>query len=391
MNRSLHRTKGFIMKRLFGLLLVLALCNPGALAQNLSITPVRIPDVDGYHTLKCDFHLHTVFSDGDLWPEFRVKEALAEGLDAIAITDHIEYLPKKKYLGTDRNLSVQIARERAEAVGLILIPGAEITRSMPPGHLNAIFIQDANALATDTWRDAVAEARKQGAVIFWNHPGWTGQQPDGVARWYDEHTELLENGTLWGMEVVNHHDYYPQVLAWAHEKGLGIMGNSDSHEPVSFEFNRRGITHRPMTLVFAKERTAESIKEALLAKRTAVYRENEVIGDSVWLKQIFAHAVTVTPGEVATTGRKSVPLTAVNSSDLTLRLQRVSAPGDLVFPEELTIPAGQSTIFGVRPSADSLSVNGSVTVVYRVMNMITAPERKLDVPLTFRVRIEPKK
>lgn len=378
------------MKRSFASILLLTVLTFCGAAQNLSITPIRIPDIEGYHTLKCDFHMHTVFSDGDLWPEFRVKEALSEGLDAIAITDHIEYLPKKTWLGSDRNLSVQIARPVATATGLILIPGAEITRSMPPGHLNAIFVQDANALSKETWRDAVAEARKQGAIIFWNHPGWKGQQPDGVARWYDEHTEILGNGTLWGMEVANHTEWYPQVLAWAREKGLGIMGNSDSHEPISFEFSRRGIAHRPMTLVFARERSAESIREALLAKRTAVYRENEVIGDSLWLKQIFTHSIAITPGEVATTGRKPVPVTAVNSSDLTYRLERVSPTSVLVFPEELTIPAGQSTVFGVRPSADSLSVHGSVTVVYRVKNMIVAPDRSLEVPLTFRVRIDPK-
>lgn len=379
------------MRCLTAVVLAFALTVTGALAQNLSIIPVRIPDVDGYRTLKCDFHMHTVFSDGDLWPEFRVKEALAEGLDAIAITDHIEYLPKKKYMGTDRNLSYQIARETAAATGLILIPGAEITRSMPPGHLNAIFIQDANALATETWRDAVTEARRQGAIIFWNHPGWKGQQADGLPRWYAEHTELLGNGSLWGMEVANHTEYYPQVLAWAREKGLGILGNSDSHEPISFEFNRKGIPHRPMTLVFASDRTAEAIRAALLAKRTAIYRENTVIGDSVWLHQIFVHAVTLTPGEISTTGRKPVPVTATNTSDLTWHLERVSASGALVFPEELTIPAGQSTIFGVRPPADTLSVQGPVTVSYRVKNLIIAPDRYLEVPLTFRVKIEPKR
>ena len=46
---------------------------------------VDIPDLDNYQTLKCDFHMHTVFSDGLVWPTVRVDEAYAEGLDAIAI------------------------------------------------------------------------------------------------------------------------------------------------------------------------------------------------------------------------------------------------------------------------------------------------------------------
>ena len=53
----------------------------------------RIPDLTDYKTLKCDFHIHTVFSDGDVWPTVRLAEAWEEGLDAIAITDHLEYNP----------------------------------------------------------------------------------------------------------------------------------------------------------------------------------------------------------------------------------------------------------------------------------------------------------
>ena len=50
----------------------------------------QIPDIPGYMTLKCDFHMHKVFSDGKVWPTVRVAEALKEGLDAIALTDHID-------------------------------------------------------------------------------------------------------------------------------------------------------------------------------------------------------------------------------------------------------------------------------------------------------------
>ena len=44
---------------------------------------IEFPDVPGYLTLKCDLHMHTVFSDGSVWPNIRVQEALRDGLDAI--------------------------------------------------------------------------------------------------------------------------------------------------------------------------------------------------------------------------------------------------------------------------------------------------------------------
>ncbi|MHC4330495.1 MAG: hypothetical protein ACYSWW_20505 [Planctomycetota bacterium] len=35
---------------------------------------INFPDILGYKTLKCDFHMHTVFSDGQVWPTTRVDE-----------------------------------------------------------------------------------------------------------------------------------------------------------------------------------------------------------------------------------------------------------------------------------------------------------------------------
>jgi len=35
--------------------------------------------------------MHTVFSDGHVWPSFRVNEAIRDGLDVISLTEHIDY------------------------------------------------------------------------------------------------------------------------------------------------------------------------------------------------------------------------------------------------------------------------------------------------------------
>ena len=93
---------------------------------------IRIPDIDGFYTLKCDFHIHTVFSDGSVWPTARVNEAWNNGLDAIAITDHIEYRPYKDILSGDLNTSYNMAKARGDEIGLIVIRGTEITRETGP-------------------------------------------------------------------------------------------------------------------------------------------------------------------------------------------------------------------------------------------------------------------
>jgi len=54
---------------------------------------------------------------------------------------------------------------------------------MPLGHANAIFIQD--------------------AFIFWNHLYWIAQSPDAKAILNEMHLELINNGLLKGIDVVN--------------------------------------------------------------------------------------------------------------------------------------------------------------------------------------------
>ncbi len=178
---------------------------------------IHVPNIPGYQTLKCDFHLHTVFSDGTVWPTVRIQEAWEEGLDAISITDHIEYRPHSKDVIANHNRSFDIAEPLAKEQRILLIKGAEITRNMPPGHLNALFITNANLLERDDVFEALREARDQGAFIFWNHPGWKAQQPDSTV-WWSEHTRLFNNKMLHGIEVFNDKEFYPEVLKWADEK-----------------------------------------------------------------------------------------------------------------------------------------------------------------------------
>ena len=124
---------------------------------------LQFPDVPGYKTLKCDLHMHTVFSDGNVWPSIRVEEALKDNLDAISITDHLEKLKHGADIPMpDRNRSHEEAAKAAEGTDLIVIQGTEITRSMPPGHANAIFITDTNKVLVD---DPIVSQRGEECVI----------------------------------------------------------------------------------------------------------------------------------------------------------------------------------------------------------------------------------
>ena len=273
---------------------------------------IRIPDVDGYKTLKGDFHIHTCFSDGDVWPSFRVSEAWLDGLDVIAITDHVEYRPKKEYFSkkVDLNTSYEIALDAKGNRDLIIIPGTEITRSKPFGHMNALFVKDANAAETKEPIDALEALYKQGAYILWNHPGW----PDDKCTMYPLHEELIAQGKIHGFEIFNDIESYPISYDWVEKYGLHPFANSDIHGPINTQYK----TVRPMTLVLAKEKTLESVKEAMFAGRTVALYDNYLMGKEEYVKALVAACVKF---EVSKQKEGYAHYTITNNSDITFSLE----------------------------------------------------------------------
>jgi hypothetical protein len=282
---------------------------------------IEFPDIPGYVTLKCDLHMHTVFSDGSVWPNIRVQEAMKDGLDAISITDHLEYQPKSGDIPhVDRNRSYQLAKESAEGTGLIVINGAEITRSMPPGHSNAIFVEDANLLNQEDFMAVFQEARRQGAFVFWNHPHWTSQQKNGVANLQAMHEELIAQGLLHGVEIYNDDTHSDEAWQIAMDNNLTILGNSDVHGLIDWKYDVPEGGHRPVTLVFATEKSEESMKEAMFNGQTAIWFDNTLVGKGEFLTPLIEASL-----KVSRLGNSSVQTLVIeNISDADYILENLS-------------------------------------------------------------------
>ena len=335
---------------------------------------IQIPNLDGYVTLKCDFHMHTVFSDGNVWPTVRVAEAYSYGLDAIAITDHIEYHPHSDDVRVTHNRPYDLAAPAAEIAGIILIKGSEITRSMPPGHHNAIFLDDCDALDKKEYMDAFLAAQKQNAFIFWNHPGWDAQQPD-TTLWWPEHTKLLEQGMMMGIEVVNGDEYFPEAHQWCLEKNLTMLGNSDVHDPIQNQYDFAKGEHRVMTLVFATEATPQAIREALDQRRTAVYHGDYLIGKEPYLREIFEKSVEVTTEKPNAT---SIRITIKNNSDLTFHLKKTTYDERLVYFRNYTIVPQGTHVITVRLRE---GVTGG-DINFCVENLLIQPNQGMNYTIT---------
>ena len=89
---------------------------------------------------------------------------------------------------------------------------------------------------------------------------------------------MYAEGLIDGIEVMNTDEFYPGVIDRAHEKGLFISANTDIHSSTAYDYRYNGFD-RLMTLVLAKEKTLEAVREALESRRTISYGYNTLCAD----------------------------------------------------------------------------------------------------------------
>ncbi|MBQ9137278.1 MAG: histidinol-phosphatase [Alistipes sp.] len=313
-------------KILVSILALLPLCATAQYNPEILRTPVAqpaqrveliLPVVNGYNIYKADLHTHSIYSDGEVTPAFRVREAYFDGLDAIAITEHIEYrriegkmlkfvkgytdgkaLKAQNYdlirkpadekgILADLNYPVDEAIKESKKYDVLVIKGAEITREpVAIGHFNALFTKDNNALYDPDPLQSLKNARAQGALIQHNHPGWRRTSCDKT----EFEKKAYAEGLIDGIEVANGGSLYLPIIARAKEDNLFVAANTDIH-PTTAEYYRLKGQMRNMTLIFAKERTLESLREALEAKRTLALSGGYVSGDEQLLKDLFLASI----------------------------------------------------------------------------------------------------
>ena len=293
---------------------------------------INFPDTDDYQVYTVDLHTHSVFSDGHVWPTVRVGEAEHEGIDLIAITEHLEYQPHGMDIRhPDRNRSFEIAKNSTET-DLLVVNGAEITRMFPPGHINAVFIEDANKLIKidrskqneldellidapksfideytgNQWfndaglaalwpvEETLLEARKQNAFVFWNHPVWSAETDNVETIVGDLNKYLFEENLVHGIEVVNGQWFSDEAFQIGLDYDLTLLGTSDIHGLTEWDYLNQPGGHRPLTLVLATDRTENSIKEALIDGRTVIWYKHDLIGLEKNLLPLLKNSLEIT-------------------------------------------------------------------------------------------------
>lgn len=328
------------MKRVFFVLAAVALFATSAMAQavhqpTIGKTGIRLynqpahrteiilPQVKGYNIYKGDFHVHTIYSDGEVTPRERVREAWYDGLDIIALTDHLElrsyekfmlkahapYNPDGKpyeyirggagnkkdhttpiYCDLDATYEEALSYVEKEEIPIMVVRGTEIWRNPAViGEYNAFFLKDITDVAKPDIIESLKEARKQGAIIIHNHPGWRRKTMDKS----EKQQEIYEQKLVDGIEVIGGMGptLYPKMIDRCIDEKLTIYANTDLHRTSAQYFPRGGEIFRTMTFILAKECTEKAIKDALLKRRTIGYAANNLIGEQMWLEEFLNAAV----------------------------------------------------------------------------------------------------
>ena len=302
-----------------------------------------LPEVNGFKVYKADLHSHSIYSDGNVTPEYRVREAWVDGLDVLAITEHVEYRPTEgkmltflkgyhpadvKAINTsvtgkaadergimaDLNLPIELARKAAVSYGITIIPGIEITRTPETiGHYNALFIEDANSIYAADPAASIRKAREQGALIMHNHPGWRRENLKMT-----EFEQLVYGEKLIdGVEIMNGSEFYPSVVKRALDNKLFMAANTDIHSTTAMDYTNQGH-RRNMTFILAKEASPESLKEALKKRRTLAYSFGTLAGDEQLIKDFFLACVKFETFRVDDKGKRSMRMTNNTSMDFVL-------------------------------------------------------------------------
>ena len=123
-----------------------------------------------------------------------------------------------------------------------------------------------------------------------------------------------------------------------------------------------------MTIVFAKERTAESLKEALFAGRTLVYANRLLGGKEEFAKPFFYQCISV--GKPYFQNSKNNYFEVTNKSDIPFYL--INGPEGA--PASITLDSNSITRI-------VLSKKFTAPLVYDVKNILTGEKSVLKVEL----------
>jgi hypothetical protein len=180
--------------------------------------------------------------------------------------------------------------------------------------------------------------------------------------------------------VVNDQTYSDEALQIALDNNLTIMGNSDIHKLIDWDFKVPEGGHRPITLVFAKERSAESIQEALIAHRTVAVHRNLLIGRNEYLVPLIESSLKIASAKyIGKYNVLGVEIENLSSTEIVLQNQTgytLHNNNDIV-----TLKAGEKTMVEVK----TIERKPEVSLKFMVLSAVNAPNKHPSITLKTKI------
>ncbi len=179
-----------------------------------------------------DFHMHSIFSDGELIPSELVRRAVFKGYKAIAITDHVDFTNVEYVLEGLKKLGPCDEKD----IDIEVIIGVEISH-VPPEKIGKMVkkAKDWDAEFVVVHGETLVEPVERGtnkvavnnpSVDLLAHPGLISTEEADIAK---ENEVYLEITSRQGHCLANGH-----VARISREVGAKLLLNSDLHSPDDF-------------------------------------------------------------------------------------------------------------------------------------------------------------
>ena len=192
------------------------------------------------------------------------------------------------------------------------------------------------------------------------------------------HPNATEDGLLHGIEIANGDAYYPNAHRIAMEKDLALIGVSDVHELIDWDYRPEADHnpgHRPVTLALAEEDSLQGMKEALFAKRTIVWWKDVLIGRQAHIDKLLAASLSIDSVDRTPWGIK---VNIRNISDAPFQV--IERSGVPLTSQASIIEIAPNDITGVTMKAKSLTA--PIALNFEVLNALVAPNTPARVSLT---------
>ena len=160
----------------------------------------------------------------------------------------------------------------------------------------------------------------------------------------------------------------------AQEHDLTLIGTSDVHGLVDWRFEIPNGGHRPVTLVFAHEKSEKAMQEAMEKRQTAVWFKNTLVGPREFLGPLVEASL-----EIVHRSQGLVPTLQIhNHSDADYILLNTSAYTLHNFSPVFTLKAHETTALMVK----TLEKLETFELTFKVLNAFTSPAEHLDIKLS---------